>query len=192
MRWLDPEVTAAPTFQPVDLDSAKAAQVIETSDWDDLLEGYLVAAQGIVESRTGLTLATQTLKLRAWGFDCPTFVLPAAPIQSVESIEYLDQAGVLQTLSTAVYETALYGLTPTVSLKYGQMWPVHRCGLGSVVITCIAGYDAAAAPPAVAQAIRLAFGDFNTFREQAALGVVSEIASVAIDNLLINHRRSAA
>jgi uncharacterized phiE125 gp8 family phage protein len=189
MQWLEPEITVAPAFEPVVLADAKAAQRIDTSDEDALLATYLASARAIVEDRTGLKLATQTVKLRAWDFDCNTFKLPIAPVQSVSSITYVDNDGATQTLSTDVYTTALYGLTPLVSLKYGQSWPSHRCGLGNVVVTCVVGYAADAAPDALRQAIKLLFGDFNQYREQAVAGVISDVAAVALDSLLVNHRR---
>jgi uncharacterized phiE125 gp8 family phage protein len=190
MHWLEPEVTVAPTFEPVGLAAAKSAQRIEGAHEDAALEAYLKAARSVVEERTGLKLATQTVRLRAWAFEADSFVLPLAPVQSVTSITYVDNEGATQTLSTDIYTTALFGLTPTIALKYGKTWPAHRCGLGNVVITCVAGYAADAAPEPVKQAIKLLFGDFNAFREQAAPGSVSDVAAVALDSLLINHRRS--
>lgn len=192
MQWLEPEVTAAAAFEPVELAAAKASQKIEASDEDATLTTFLKAARGVVEDRTGLKLATQTVKLRAWGFEGQAFVLPLAPIQSVSSITYVDGAGDTQTLLTSVYTTALFGLSPMVALKYGQTWPSHRCGLGNVVITCVAGWAADAAPEPIRRAIMTAFGDFEKHRAQAQAGTISDVAAVAIDSLLINYRRAAA
>jgi uncharacterized phiE125 gp8 family phage protein len=189
MNWLEPEVTEAPTFLPVTLVQAKAAQRIETDEEDPLLTGYLMAAINHIETQYERRLATQTVKLRAWGLDCPTFVLPLSPIQSISAVTYLDAAGDEQTLSTDVYATALYGLFPTVALKHRQCWPVHQRGLGSVVFTCQAGYAEGDAPAVIQQAVLILFGDFNTYREQAAAGIISAVASVAIDNLLTNQHR---
>lgn len=188
MRWLEPEVTAAPAFAPVALATAKAAQGIDTDDQDALLQGYLDAGVAHVESLTGLRLASQTVKLRAWGFDCNTFVLPIAPVVAVTAIDYLDTTGAPQALDAAVYTTALYGLSPLITLAPGQRWPSTRCAPGAVTLTLTVGWAEGALPAELRQAVILTFGDFNTFREQAMAGLVSNVAGVAVESLLTNWR----
>lgn len=190
MRWLEPEVTTAPVFDPVSLADAKAAQRIETDEEDTLLEVYLGAAVGYVEQVTGLSLATQTLKLRAWGFEDATFRLPAAPVQSITSIKYLDTDGAEQTLDPTDYVPTLVGLSPIVSRAYNKCWPSHRVQPGSVTVTVQAGYADGALPLPLKQAVFLIFGDWYANREQAASGVVSAVPMVAVENLLANFRRA--
>ena len=126
----------------------------------------------------------------------PTFALIAHYIvgkgRSIDDLKTTIVFGMWSIIPYFVYLATLYGLSPMISLKYGQYWPAHRIGPGNVVITCVAGYAADAAPEPVKQAILLAFGDFNVSREQQTQGVISDVAAVAIDNLLINHRRAYA
>jgi uncharacterized phiE125 gp8 family phage protein len=191
MHWLAPEVAVAPTFDPVALALAKAGQGIETDEHDALLTGYLQAAVAHVEGVTGLRLARQTVKLRAWGFECGWFPLPIAPVAAVTAIDYLDTVGVSQTLDAALYTTALYGLSPLIARAPGQSWPATRCTPGAVTITATVGYADGELPAVLRQAVLLLFGDFNANRERTAPGVVSDIAAVALDALLVNWRLNA-
>lgn len=191
MHWLEPEVTVAPTFDPVALDLAKAAQTIETDQDNTLLTGYLQAAVAHVEGVTGLRLARQTVKLRTWGFEPVWFPLPIAPVAAVTEIHYLDTVGASQTLDPALYTTALHGLSPLIARAPGQKWPATRCAPGAVTITADVGYAAGELPPVLRQAVLLLFGDFNVNRERSAPGIVSAIAAVALDALLANWRLNA-
>jgi uncharacterized phiE125 gp8 family phage protein len=189
MKWLEPEVTATAAFQPVSLADAKAHLVVEASTDDALIGGYLAAASAHVASITGLTLTTSTVVLRADGFDCAMFRLPAAPVESL-AIKYTDAAGAEQTLDPATYVTALNGLSPTIQLAYGKSWPAHRWGLGSVTVTAECGYAQGELPTPLRQAILLIVGDWYSRRETVADGVVSSIPMQAVDALLANWRRS--
>jgi uncharacterized phiE125 gp8 family phage protein len=72
--------------------------------------------------------------------------LPTPPLISVESISYLDVAGVRQTMSPSAY-TVLPGSPGLVVPAYGTNWPTHRRYPGSVLIDFTAGYGAASAVP---------------------------------------------
>lgn len=192
MRWLEPEVTVAPTFDPFDLVRARTQtrREADETDNDADLQDYVDSAVEYVESYTGTKLATQTVKLRAWGFDCATFTLPMAPVQSITSITYVDQDGATQTLDPSVYVTALYGLSPTVSLAYNQTWPAHRVGLGNIIFTVVCGYAEGALPKKAMQAVRLMVGDWDENRGTTDPSRVTAIEMVAVDALLANLRRS--
>lgn len=189
MRWLEPELVTGPTFEPVTLGEAKAAQRIDGNDEDALLLGYLMAARSHIEQVTGLRLATQTLRLRADSFDAAWFRLPAAPVQSV-SIQYLDADGVQQTLDPTVYEAILSGLEPMVGLAYGKSWPAHRVHVGAVTVTAVCGYAQGDIPDVLRQAILLVFGEFNARREPMGEGAISPAVAVGIDALTANYRRA--
>lgn len=189
MRWLEPEVTVAPTGQPVSLDDAKAHLRVDDTDSDALITAYLASAVAYVEQVCGLKLAAQTIKLRAWGFDDCTFPLPMAPISAVSGITYIDADGATQTLDPSTYVTALYGLSPTISRAYNKTWPAHRCGLGNITFTVSAGYADGACPTPITQAILLCVGDWWSNRETSIEGRFAAIEMVAVDALLANFRR---
>lgn len=190
MRWLDPEVTVAATAEPLTLDEAKAHLRVEDTDSDTLISALISAARGYVESVTGLRLATQTLKLRAWGFDACTFALPAAPVASISAITYLDQTGATQTLDPATYVADLYGIHPTISRAYNKQWPATLNQMGSVTLTAVCGYADGTVPAPIKQAMLLSIGDWFANRETSIEGRFVAIEMVAVDALLANFRRS--
>lgn len=190
MRWLDPEITVAATVEPLTLDEAKAHLRVEDTDSDALITALISAARGYVEQVCGLRLAAQTLKLRAWGLDDCTFRLPAAPIQSITSITYLDPAGSTQTLDPTTYVSDLNGIHPTISRAYNKTWPAHLVQMGSVTFTVVCGYADGACPTPIKQAMLLCIGDWFANRETSIEGRFVAIEMVAVDALLANFRRS--
>jgi uncharacterized phiE125 gp8 family phage protein len=192
MRWLEPEITAPATTAPVSLDEAKLHLRVDASDEDPLIEVLIDAAQAYVEKFTGLYLAEQTIKLRAWSLDERTFILPAGPVSAVTSITYLDSASVQQTVSTDLYVSALYGLSPYVSLVSAASWPAHLCQLASVTVTVTAGFADGECPAPIRQAILLYVGDLYANREAVVIDAsrVTMIENPTAERLLANYRRA--
>lgn len=116
-----------------------------------LIETLIGAARDLVERSTGRALVTQTLEARwdAWEAE---LLIPRAPIQSVTSITYVDDAGTTQTLAEAGYRIDTAGLVPRVTPAYGLAWPSARAVTGAIAVRFVAGYGAAAAVPAALRA----------------------------------------
>jgi uncharacterized phiE125 gp8 family phage protein len=188
--WRPVIVSTAATEEPVLLAEVKQALRIDSDDEDTLIEGYIRTARAYVESYTGTRLVTQTLILRTddWAdLQNP----PVAPLQSVTSITYVDVDGATQTLATSVYEARLYGLEPSIVLKYDQTWPTIRGG-SEITVTAVAGYGVAeATPPEIFQAICYLVGDNDRFRTTAQVGSVAGKIPMAagVEALLENHRK---
>lgn len=188
--WLPSTVSVAPASDLLDIDQAKQFLRVDGADEDELIEALIGAAQARVEALCGVRFITQTIVMRAddWA---DMKQLPDAPLQSVSSIAYVDSAGDAQTLSTDVYSTRLYGLTPQVFLKADQSWPDIEEG-SLITVTAVAGYGAATAVPAsLAAATKLVLSDLFTFRETAQVGSVAGVipSSATVDNLIANYRR---
>lgn len=152
MKTLD--LVTAPTAEPVTVAEAKSWIRQDSSADDTLIASLIVAARQAVENYLSRALLTQT-----WDLWLPYFCdleLPKAPLQSVTSITYTDDAGDSQTLATSVYDVFAYQEAPGwVRLAYSQSWPSTRAVADAVKIRFVAGY-AAASPigSAVPQAIR--------------------------------------
>lgn len=152
MHWLPIETTVAPTAEPVPLDMLRDWCRVGGTDDDAKLYGLGLAACRHIEDRPGgLRIMTQTVTLRAPCFR-DEMLLPVHPVQSV-SMAYLDDAGALQTLSPAIYETALYGVAPRVMLAAGMSWPSTADSPQAVEITAVVGWDGINALP---EPVRLA------------------------------------
>lgn len=188
--WSPPVVATAATSEAVDTESAVAHVNAQGVGDDDLIATIVLAARAHVESYTGTRLISQTLTLRTddWG-DLEN--LPVAPVQSISSITYVDTDGATQTLATSVYEARLYGLSPTIVLKFNQVWPTIRLG-SLITVTAVAGYGAAAAvPPELLHSIKLLTADMYRFRETAQVGqtVAAYPVAATVEALLTNHRK---
>jgi uncharacterized phiE125 gp8 family phage protein len=199
MRWLEPEITVPAATLPVSLTDLKRHLRLGAPGSEDqytiedpILQIALDASQAYVEQFTGLSLAERTIKLRAWGFDCLSFRLPAGPVSAVASITYLDTSGAEQTLSTDVYVASLYGLSPLISRASNKTWPATLCQAGAVTVTVTAGFADGECPAPIRQAILLYAGSEYLNRQSTVIDAsrVTIIENSAADRLLANYRRA--
>lgn len=125
-----------------------------------------------IEIFTGRRLITQT---REHYFDrfCDIMELPDPPLQSVESIKYIDHGGVLQTLPETVYTVDTKSTIGRVLRAYDQSWPSTRNIPQAITIRYVAGYGSAEhVPDRFKDAILLDaqisadWGDSGAFLEQ--------------------------
>lgn len=166
MRYSAPVVTVQPTWEPVDVDSLRTHSRIDFPDEDDVLRDYLRAARRQVEVDTQRALCTQTLAIKMDGFPCDQIEMRVCPVQSVTSVVYLDGTGASQTLSSSVYVVDIYSEPATITLAYGQVWPMTYDQTNAVTVTFVAGYGSAAqVEPMACQAIRMLAGHWAQNRE---------------------------
>lgn len=128
----------APVAEPVSVTEAKAHCNITASGDDTLVADLIASARRQVETRCRRALVRQQRKLTLDGF-CGHIVLPVTPLRAVQSIQYLDAGGTLQTLSSAVYRVNKTE-PPTITLEYGQSWPTVRDVTGAVIVKYTAGH----------------------------------------------------
>lgn len=164
----------APDAEPVSLAEAKKHCNIETAFTDDdtLINALIASARESCESMTRRQLIQAGFVLRLSGFPgCDTIELPRPPLVSIESIQYVDGDGTLQTLSTDVYETDIYTTPGRAILKYGQVWPVTREQRNAVVISYTAGYGEAGSdvPALLRQGMLMRIGHWYENRENVAV-----------------------
>jgi len=186
--WFAPVITVAPAAEPLTLADAKVHLRVDHSDDDALITANITAARGHVEARTGTRLYTQTVSLKAddWS-DLDS--LPIAPVQSIASISYVDTSGAAQTLAASVYDTRLFGLEPSIALKFGQSWPAMQ-DRSLLTVVAVVGYGAAGAqPPETIHAMKLILGDLYAHRETVADGGLSLPLAASVDALLSNHKK---
>jgi uncharacterized phiE125 gp8 family phage protein len=147
----------APTALAVTLDDAKAHLRVEDSDNDDLIYGYIAAAQdqlGYVGR--AFAPATYALDLAFLPF---RIELPIAPVKAVTAIKAIDAGGVQTTISSSLYKLFVRSSgIGEVRLAASQSWPPVRGDLGSASVEFTAGYDAGTLPPGLRAAILLITG----------------------------------
>ena len=190
--WTAPVVTVAAAAEPIDTVSAVEHLRAQGAGADSEIARLVSAARAYVENYTGTRLITQTLALRSddWA-DLEN--LPVAPVQSITSISYVDTDGATQTLAGSVYDARLYGLGPSIVLKFNQVWPTIQMG-SLITVTAVVGYGASADVPSdLMHALKLLLGDFYQFRETAQADQSGSSYPVAapVSAILANYRKYA-
>lgn len=162
-----------PATEPLALADVKAHCRIDSDDTsqDANLTIMMVAARQYAEKYTGRSLMTQKWMAVADGFPgwyplvgapwnayAPAMTLlrheeerviklGRGPVQSVESIKYVDTSGVLQTLDPLTYVFDNSDLVQRVAPVFGSFWPVAQRQMASVKINFTAGVDTASLVP---------------------------------------------
>lgn len=148
-------------------------------DHIDGVEGYLNRA-----------IVTQSYVGHCGGFPSGREIaLPLPPLQSVESIKYLDPSGDEQTLSMSKYRVLTVGEPGRILLKTGQTWPATAAEPDAVRIEFTCGYgDPDDVPAAIKHALLLLVGHMYENREPVAFGAVPVEMPGAVTALLANKR----
>lgn len=132
---------------------------------DELIKSYIAAASAWIDGPNGWlgrSIGQQTLEFRGHVFSaCDR--LPYGPVQSIETVQYVDPVGVEQTLGPDTYILAGGRILPA----HGASWPSVRGDAEGVRIRYVAGEDVV--PPQVRQAVLLLVGQW--FRNRMAVNV---------------------
>ena len=198
-------VTAAPE-EPVSLLEAKLHLRIDFDEDDSLIAALIAAARQAAQTLTGRQLVTARWKLvldsfpgpglmgvpagQPFGLPSHAVLLAKCPVQAVVSVDYLDMAGVQQTLPPSSYAVDLACEPARITPVFGQIWPVTLPQIGAVSVTFDAGYGMAADVPAGLKSwIKLRVGSLYAHREEVALLSRGKIEPLAfIDGLLDPYR----
>lgn len=152
-----------PTFaqEPVTLAEAKRQCGLSdgVSQYDEMLQGFIIDARQRVEHDTGIVCytGTHTLKMTDWP-DADWFEIPDVwPVTSITSIAYIAGDGTSTTWSASNYSLDTSAVKPFVKLAYAQSWPAVRGDINGITVTLVAGYASVSAiPQKVKQAVLLA------------------------------------
>jgi uncharacterized phiE125 gp8 family phage protein len=129
--------TVDPVALPVSLVDAKKQCELGDSDTthDDHIIRLIRAATDDVERHTRRALITQTwrLSLREIPYRLPysksnygRIYLPRPPLVEVESVQYRDDNGVLQTLDSSLYQVTIDASPGHIEPAFNEVWPVIR------------------------------------------------------------------
>ena len=175
----------APTSYPVTVDEVKLHSRVTQNAEDSLLMTLISAATERVEAITGRALITQT-----WVeyFDCfsTEILLRKAPVQSITSIKYIDNADTEQTLSTANYDTDVVSEPARIAPAFGKSWPSDvKSTFSPVYVEYVAGYgdNESLTPDAIRWALFMLISHLYENREATTDLKLIELP-LGIDNLL--------
>ena len=181
------EIVTPPSIEPVTLAEAKSYLRVEITDDDAMIGGLITAARMAVETELRQAfIATQfrihfdylpfspgyfNRTIRQMGLGPAwlpqqgggVFILPVAPLITVDAITYYDTNGTLQTISSGTYRAAP-GSPGRVQPVLGAVWPISAPIINSVQILFTAGYgttEANVPPPAQTAIKQLVFDYYN-------------------------------
>lgn len=185
-----PRRAGVPAVEPVTLVEALThlREVADAGANDAYITSLIGVARQACEDRTERTLVNTAWLLRLDAF--PSAIeLRQPPIVSVQSVQYLDEAGILQTLDPADYvldEASEPGfLVPAPD----KAWPATQAGaINSVRVAYTAGYGATAAsvPLPLRQWVLLAVGSMYNTRDAAS--AQPQVTHAFVDHLLNPYR----
>ena len=179
------QLITPPAGEPVSLQEAKAHLRVDFDDDDGLIQALIAAARQAAQTITNRQLMSARWKLVMDSFPGPSlmgvpagqpFSLPGhailihkSPVLNVVSINYLDMAGVLQSMPASNYTVDAACEPARITPVFGQIWPIALPQIGAVSVTFDAGYGAAASvPEGIKSWIKLRVGSLYAHREEVA------------------------
>ena len=175
--------TIAPLTEPLSLVDVKNFMHILETDEDSLITSMIVAAREYAENYTNRQLLSATFELITDRFvQCMT--IPKTPVISISKVEYMDELGVYQTLSTSdYYSYKEYGATKL----YFDAIPSVKDDKRAVKITFTAGYTTV--PSSIISFMKVLVSTMYENREQYVIGVsVETLANPMILKMLDMYR----
>ncbi len=181
------KITSSPSYEPVTLSEMKEHLRITDSTEDDFIITLIQVAREYCEhyENRAYCLQTVTAKYSAFG---ERIILPVNPVIEIESITYIDNSGITQTLDSSQYEIDNYSCPAFVYPAYGISFPNVRDVPNPITITYTAGYDAEPSlgedvPARVKHAIKLLVGHLYEHREENSEMILTNIP-FGVKNLL--------
>lgn len=165
--------TVEPLQEPITIEEAKQQARITHDQSDGLLSSYIRTAREVAEDYLGRGLFTQTWKLTLDWFEDVIYLPMAAPLQSVSSVKYYDDAGTLQTLNSTYYTVDTTCRPGRIYRAPNQYWPTVQSDriTGAVEITYVVGWtNIALIPERIKQGIRLYVTYLDMDRDGLELG----------------------
>lgn len=193
-----------PSGEPLTLAEAKLHLKVDTTADDTLITALITAARQFAEQKTRRSLLTQVWRYTAdafpngFGIASPTpwgreFSIPDAaiclekgPVSAINSITYLDMAGLTQTMASTDYTADLSGPLARITPVFGKIWPIPMPQIGSVAVNFTAGYGTASdVPSGLKQWMLMRIGAMYENREEIVVGQrLTSVDLPFVDSLL--------
>jgi uncharacterized phiE125 gp8 family phage protein len=155
------KLVTAPINNPVSLAEAKDHLRVSGTAEDGYLSTLIAAATEAAQQITRRQFEPATYDLFLDGFPAGPIGIPLPPLQSVESVTYVDPDGSEQTF--AEFEADM--VNGQVLPAYGTFWPATRDVPNAVRVRFVAGYPTGESPFSIRCAILLFVGGLYENRE---------------------------
>lgn len=162
------EILTPAAFTSVSKDNLKAHLRLNDSSEDDLLSDWLGAADELFAKQTGYVLCVSIHRLRLDGWPHGgTIYVPRNPVTAVSSVQYLDTAGVWQTIDPSNYTVDLSDAPARITFGTGYSYPaLHPTAVPCVRVEFTAGHAFPAnIPKLAANATKLMAAHWYAARE---------------------------
>jgi uncharacterized phiE125 gp8 family phage protein len=193
-----------PQVAPVTLEEARAHCRLDAAGSppehpdDALLSALIDAATQYIDGPNGIlsrSIVSQKWELVIDGFPSGAVEIPLPPLQSVETITYLDSEGNNIELDESGYSVD-NARQPGFVVPGADGWPQTGDYINAVRIRFVSGYAPEGSPPdyragvpqAIKQAILLLVGHWYENREDVVVGTVVNKLPTAAEALLFNYR----
>lgn len=174
-------VTTSAAELPVTLTEFKDHLKIDGTNEDTILDAFLTAATEVVQELQWRQLVEASFEWRidSFGFNNSRITLPKPPLQSIDTIKYIDPNGDLQTLAADQYDATIassddYG---SVAPSFSNSWPSTRSEKHAVRITFTGGYGTRTdVPDTTKAAIKILGAHLYETREELIVGqIITEV-----------------
>jgi uncharacterized phiE125 gp8 family phage protein len=180
--------------EPVSLEEAKAHLRVNGAIDDAYIGALITAARTDAENRLQRSLTETTWRVTLDYFP-EEIMLPMPQALEVITVQYIDDAGNLQTADPLTYSLDSVREPAWIVPNYGEDWPATRDQINAVRVTYKAGYllggtneqQRAAVPAPIRQWMFLAIGRMYEFREASLQGQAVHDLQFA-DGLLDTYR----
>nr|WP_300312759.1 head-tail connector protein [Halomonas sp.] len=166
---------------------ADLAAVGDDTSEDSLLEALIEAAYHHAEARTCMALRqrSETLVLDEFPAGDSPIQLPWTPVTGVDAVDFIDLAGIGQSLEASALRLDSRPIYPTLAPSWGSQWPATIAEPESVTITATVGPSTT--PPDVRAALLLLIGHFYEHREAVVTGTIATDLPLGVEMLLAPH-----
>ncbi len=173
-------LTSTPEIEPVTIDEAR--DHLRISGQTDEVTRLIKAARGPIERYLNRALITQTWDAY-YDYWCDEFKLPYPPLQTVDSVKYINSSGTETTLAPSQYWVTNNEPAALVR-RYDTVWPQLQLGRPQAIkigVTVGYGDEVTDVPEEIRHAIKLLMTDLYENRGTVVLGAVSKIPNYIID-----------
>lgn len=171
-------ITAAPL--QMEADEFRLHARIDSAAEDDLIEAWILEAQQQAQHNSGRAIGTQTIELAFDAFPSGPIEIKPTPIQSIQSVRYVDVNGVWQTMPADAYTLDDFSeFAGWLAPADGTAWPATRPVMNAVRITCLAGFF----PPCARSFVLLFVGHRYEHRESVSESAMHEVPLAMFDVL---------
>ena len=175
----------APINEVVSLEKAKEFMRVLEDDQNDVISSMILSATDYASNYTNRQFITATYELYTEIFK-QDMQLPKNPIQSITSVEYMDENGVYQPMT----DFYVYGENGVSKIHFEDM-PTHKEHKNAIRITFVAGYgdNSTDVPSAIISFILVMTSTLYENREQYVVGVsIDTMANPILDKMLMMYK----